>query len=167
MVDVLVQETLQATDHGLEITTAGGDILGGIAQWSWSQAAKNTRVRAFGNRLVGVGSKRPQRGEAFENVGGNLESVTIQFSRMEVWTDSWVSAFGIDKGSIQLLNKPLILTSSIATPEAGKYWRYTFYGCRIDSFNQAHDVNGDRCIKGSGTISCQAMEISAPRAGPF
>lgn len=170
MASVLVPETLTATDHGLEVR-AGARTVGGIAQWNWSQSARNTRARAFGPLRTAPGGTPALRGEPYENVPGNLESVTIQFSRMELWTeqfgDAWGDVNGIPEGVIQLLNRSMILTSAITTPEAGKSWQYTFFGCRFDTISQNHDPNGDRIVKLSGAISAQTMRIIAPRAGPF
>ena len=170
MASVLVPETLTATDHGLEVYSSGS-LVGGIAQWNWSQNARNTRARAFGPLRTAPGGTPALRGEPYENVPGNLQGVSIQFSRMELWSDqfgdAWGPQSGIPEGVLQLLNRSMILKSQIATPESGKSWRYVFYGCRFDTISQNHDPNGDRMVKLSGTISAQTMRIIAPRAGPF
>jgi hypothetical protein len=161
-VAILAPETVTSTNHSLEMY-ANGKLVGGIGSWNWSQSHQNTRVFAFGDGVVGIGSVKPQRGEPYEVVGGNLTDVAIQFSRMELWTEAWMDAFGIPEGVISLQGRPLLLKSQAPTPESGKLWSWIAYGARISQISQQDEASGDRIMRISGSMTCQTMRLICAR----
>lgn len=138
--------TQVVTNHGLFISV-NGKVVGAINTWEPDESQGVQAVWEFGGVTTGQNDVPAERGEAFENVPGNITGTTIGITRYDIYASRFESAFGTrDLIMLSRQTEPIQFREFIQAPDGTFAEQNVYYGVWFNKRGRRHDAKGDRIV---------------------
>lgn len=135
-------DTLTRTTHSIQIK-ANGETIGLIQTWSPTMSKTVTPIYELNIETSGV---------PFENVPGNMQNLTIQVARYDIWTKRMETAFGTpDLYMLSNQKSPFSIEERWTLPDGSEeVWSYD--GCWFESIGRSFRSDDQRIVMVNATL---------------
>lgn len=139
-----IPNTSVRTSHAIAIRS-GGVTIGQIQSWNPTQSRQITPTYELNSATSG---------DVFENVPGNIQNLTIQVNRYDLFTKKMEQAWGADFDIEMLTDQtdPLNIQEKWTNPD-NSVELYVYSGCWFNSLGRSMSATGDRIIMVNASLN--------------
>lgn len=148
-------ETLVRSSHALTIVS-NGITIGLINQWSPKQSRQITPVYEINFETSGL---------PYENIPGNVQNLTLDIQRYDLWTNRMEQAFGtVDLTMLSNQKSPFQVEEYWTAPSGQtEVWRYL--GCWFNNVGRTFSSNDTRVVNVNASMTYVYRELAARISG--
>lgn len=135
-------DTFTRTSHSISIE-ANGTTIGLIQTWSPTMSKAVTPIYELNIETSGI---------PYENIPGNLQNLTIQVARYDVWTKRMEQAFGTpDIYMLSNQKSPFSVQERWVLPD-GSLENWSYDGCWFESIGRSFRSDDQRLVMVNATL---------------